>query len=95
MPKYVSNAVMVPGGGEPCPRCGRPMQIFEHREISKQQRRAPFYYAKWYRCFSDSCRTMVVTRDADRVWNIDGEDRANLEQWLSKHTAMKRKAASP
>jgi hypothetical protein len=32
-------------------------------------------------------RPTVVMRDEDRIWNIDGEDRTNLEQWLSKHTA--------
>jgi hypothetical protein len=25
-----SNAVMVSGAGDPCPRCGTPMQIFAH-----------------------------------------------------------------
>jgi hypothetical protein len=39
-----------------------------------------------------SCRTTVVMRDADRVWNITGEDRENLEHWLTKHAAAKAKA---
>jgi ssDNA-binding Zn-finger/Zn-ribbon topoisomerase 1 len=34
MPKYKSNAIPVPDVGEPCPRCGAPMQIYQHREIS-------------------------------------------------------------
>ena len=91
MPKYVSNAVVVPGDGEPCPRCGQMMQTFEHREIGPRQRRAAFYYRRWFRCCNISCRTNVVTRAEDRVWNISGEDRTNLEQWLTKHTATKAK----
>jgi hypothetical protein len=53
MPKYVSNAILIGDDGDPCPRCGQPMRIFQHAEISDRQRRAPFYYAKWYRCFSE------------------------------------------
>jgi hypothetical protein len=41
MPKYKSNAVLMDGTGDPCPRCGQPMRILEHREISDRQRRAP------------------------------------------------------
>jgi hypothetical protein len=37
MTKYVSNSVMVDGAGDPCPRCGVPMKIFQHREISDRQ----------------------------------------------------------
>ena len=39
-----------------------------------------------------SCRTTVVMRDEDRQWNLEGEDRAELERWLTKHTATKAKA---
>jgi hypothetical protein len=94
MPKYVSNSVLVPGVvGDPCPRCGQPMRIFQHAEISDRQKRAPFFYRRWHRCLSDSCKTTVVMRDEDRIWNIDGEDRTNLEEWLTKHTAAKAKAS--
>jgi hypothetical protein len=66
------------------------MAIFQHREISDRQRRAVFYYAKWFRCCNIGCKTTVVTRDEDRVWNISGEDRTNLEEWLGKHGAAKK-----
>ena len=85
MPKYVSNAVVVPGDGEPCPRCGQPMHIFEHSAISPRQRRAPFYYAKWYRCYNIACKTSVVTYDEDRIWNITGQKRLDLERWFAEH----------
>jgi hypothetical protein len=39
MPKFKSNAIPVPGDGEPCPRCGQPMRIFQHAEISDRQKR--------------------------------------------------------
>jgi hypothetical protein len=90
--RYKSNAVLMDGTGDPCPRCGQPMRIFEHREISDRQRKSPFYYARWHRCLSDSCKTTVVMRDEDRIWNIDGEDRTNLEQWLTKHVERDQKA---
>jgi hypothetical protein len=37
-----------------------------------------------------SCNTTVVMRDEDRIWNIDGEDRVNLEHWLTKHSVTSR-----
>ena len=83
---------LVDGTGDPCPRCGMPMQVFEHREIGQQQRRAAFFYKRWYRCYNTSCRTTLVTRSEDRHWNISGEDRENLEHWLTKHAATKAKA---
>jgi hypothetical protein len=88
--KWKSNAVMVPGHGVPCPRCNVPMAIFAHREVNERQKRAPFFYRRWYRCYNASCKTTLVMRDEDRVWNISGEDRANLEQWLTRRTVMKR-----
>jgi len=63
------------------------MAVFEHQQIADRQKRAPFYYKRWHRCLSDSCKTTVVMNDADRIWNISGEDRANLESWLTKHAA--------
>jgi hypothetical protein len=68
------------------------MAIFQHREISARQRRSPFYYEKWYRCLSDSCRTTVVLPDQFRVWNIEGEDRSSLESWLAKQTTKRQVA---
>jgi hypothetical protein len=68
------------------------MAIFEHGQVSDRMRRSPFYYERWHRCMQPSCRTTVVMRDQDRHWNVSGEDRANLESWLTKHAAAKRKA---
>jgi hypothetical protein len=91
--KYKSNSVLVPDvTGDLCPRCGQPMRIFQHAEISDRQRRAPFFYRVWHRCLQPSCKTTVVLRDEDRQWNLEGEDRAELERWLTKHTATKAKA---
>ena len=93
MPKFKSDAIPVPGDGEPCPRCGQMMRAFKHATIGKRQSNAPFYYSRWFRCYNVGCKTSVVTRDEDRVWKISGEDRTNLEQWLTKHAAAKAKAS--
>jgi hypothetical protein len=92
--KYKSNSVLVPGVGDPCPRCGQPMQIYRHGELNDRQKRAPFVFGKWFRCGNVGCKTVVVTRPQDRIWNADlsTEDRRNLEEWLSKKVATKRTA---
>jgi hypothetical protein len=45
MPKFNSNAVVVPGDGDPCPRCGVPMRIFEHRAADSG-------WLPWARCIN-------------------------------------------
>ena len=41
--KHKSDAIVVPGKGDPCPRCGRPTQIREHGVITDKHRRQPFF----------------------------------------------------
>jgi hypothetical protein len=91
MAKWKSDAIAMPGDGEPCPRCGVMMRAFRHAAIGKQQQRAPFYYLRWFRCYNVACRTTIVQRDADRQWNVSGEQREQLEQWLQQNA--KRQAA--
>jgi hypothetical protein len=88
--KQKSDRVVVTGQGDPCPRCGQPMQIREHAQISKKHRRQPFYYARWFRCMNDACQTTLVMPDRYRVWNCNDEDRANLEHWLGKQKEQRR-----
>jgi hypothetical protein len=84
------NSVVVPGEGDPCPRCKVPMQIFEHREVTKKERRRPFHYSRWFRCQNAQCQTTTVMPARYRVWNCGGEKRANLEQWLGKQNDQRR-----
>jgi len=48
--------IVVPGDGEPCPRCGKPTQI---REYEKQLRQPPFY-TRWFCCLNKMCKTNLV-----------------------------------
>jgi hypothetical protein len=66
------------------------MQVFEHAQITKKHHRQPFYYSRWFRCMNNSCKTSTVMPDRYRVWNIDGEDRTNLESWLGKQNNQRR-----
>jgi hypothetical protein len=66
------------------------MQVFEHREITKKHRRQPFYYSRWFCCMNDGCKTTQVHPDRFRVWNVEGEDRTNLESWLVKQDKQRR-----
>ncbi len=55
--------------GIDCPRCGRPTQIREHKQITDKQRRQPFYYSRWFFCLNRNCRATLIMRDEFRVWN--------------------------
>jgi hypothetical protein len=86
MSKYHPNRMLVPGDGDPCPRCGMAMQIYEHPQVTKHERRRPFYYSRWFRCMNDRCRTTTVLPDRYRVWNnnISKTRRLALEAWMRK-----------
>jgi hypothetical protein len=51
--------VVIPGDGDPCPRCGKPMQIREYAFKEKQERRASFY-TRWFCCMNETCKTTLV-----------------------------------
>jgi len=51
--------VVIPGDGDPCPRCGEPMQIREYAFKEKQERRASFY-TRWFCCMNETCKTTLV-----------------------------------
>ena len=85
MSKYHSNRMLVPGNGDPCPRCNMAMAIYEHPQVTRHERRRPFYYSRWFRCMNDSCRTTTVMPERYRVWgNISKARRLALETWMRK-----------
>ena len=63
----MSRHLVVPGRGDPCPRCGRATEIRQHRCISARELRRPFYYARWFYCRNQRCRTTVIVPDRYRV----------------------------
>jgi hypothetical protein len=51
---------IVPGDGDPCPRCGQPTQIREHKVINERELTRPFYYSRWFNCTNASCKTTLI-----------------------------------
>jgi hypothetical protein len=54
------NHKIVPGDGDPCTRCGRPMEIREHVSITPRELARPFYLRRWFKCTNPKCRTTLV-----------------------------------
>jgi hypothetical protein len=50
------KSIIIPGDGDPCPRCGEPMQI---REYEKQAHQPPFY-TRWFCRMNNACNTKLV-----------------------------------
>jgi hypothetical protein len=48
--------IVILGEGDPCPRCGEPMQIREYDTKPSQS----FYYKRWFCCLNESCKTTLV-----------------------------------
>lgn len=59
--------VVVAGDTEPCPRCGRPMQIREHAAITERHLAQPYYYTRWFNCTAAGCKTTLVMRERFKV----------------------------
>jgi hypothetical protein len=66
--RFTSSYVIVPGPGIPCPRCGRPTQIREHRTITERHRRQPYYFTRWFRCMHRACHTTLIMCNEYKVW---------------------------
>jgi hypothetical protein len=61
--------VIVGSSGNPCPRCGCPTQIREHRYITAKELRRPFYYSRWFFCRNPRCKTSTIVLPEYRVFN--------------------------
>jgi hypothetical protein len=55
-----NRAVVVRGDGDPCPRCGVPMQIREYSNLTDKDLHQPYFYTRWFCCMNKSCRTTLV-----------------------------------
>jgi hypothetical protein len=71
----MSRHLVVPGRGDPCPRCGRATEIREHKSISARELRRPFYYSRWFYCVNPRCRTTVILSERYRVLNVEVQHR--------------------
>jgi hypothetical protein len=60
------KCTVIPGDGDPCPRCGQPMQIREYDGIDEKQLREPSY-TRWFCCMNKTCKTTLVMPARYRV----------------------------
>lgn len=63
---------VVPGEGDPCPRCRQPTQIREHVEIRERQLNAGYYFSRWFYCTNEKC---VVTLHMAERYKVLKQDR--------------------
>ena len=54
------KSIIIPGEGDPCPRCGKPMQIRAYGDVVDEQLRAAFFYTRWFCCMDKTCKTTLV-----------------------------------
>jgi hypothetical protein len=63
------RALVVPGDGDPCPRCGVPMQIREYSNLTDKHSHRPYFYMRWFCCMNKNCRTTLVMPERYKVMN--------------------------
>jgi len=73
------NIRIVPGDGDPCPRCGQPTQIREHKVINERELARPFYYSQWFNCTNASCKTTVIM-PSRYIVRRESSDAANADR---------------
>jgi|SRR6516225_10468696 len=54
------KCIVIAGNGDPCPRCGNPMQIREYAGLNEKQERRPSFYTRWFCCLNKACKTTLV-----------------------------------
>jgi hypothetical protein len=65
--RAAKRRIVVHDFGDPCPRCGVPMQIREHNGIGEKQLRQPFFYTRWFCCMNRRCKTTLVMPERYKV----------------------------
>ena len=53
------KSIVIPGDGDPCPRCGAPMQIREYDDCERKQMSQQFF-TRWFCCMNKTCKTTLV-----------------------------------
>jgi hypothetical protein len=53
------KCLVIPGDGDPCPRCGEPMQIREYDGVDKKLPSHPFFI-RWFCCMNKACKATLV-----------------------------------
>jgi len=53
------KSIVIPGDGDPCPRCGAPMQIREYDGCERMQMSQQFF-TRWFCCMNKTCKTTLV-----------------------------------
>jgi hypothetical protein len=54
------KSIVIPGNGDPCPRCGNSMQIREYAGENEKQVRGASFYTRWFCCMNKNCKTTLV-----------------------------------
>jgi hypothetical protein len=52
------KSIVVPGDGDPCPRCGEPMQIREYAGVGEKLSHE--FFSRWFCCMNKTCKTTLV-----------------------------------
>jgi hypothetical protein len=74
-----SRHLVLPGDGDDCPHCGRPMQIRTHPQITAKHMRQPYHFSRRFCCMHDDCRTTTVMPPRYAVLHCSGEKRRYFE----------------
>jgi hypothetical protein len=58
--RFRKKSIVIPGDGDPCPRCGNPMQIRGYAGPNEEPERRASFYTRWFCCMNKNCKTTLV-----------------------------------
>jgi hypothetical protein len=68
--KRAKSYVVVPELGMPCPKCGTPTEIREHKTLTpKHLVKQPYYFSRWFYCKAPSCKVSTHMSEQYKVIN--------------------------
>jgi hypothetical protein len=65
--RFRKKSIVIPGEGDPCPRCSNSLQIREYAGLNEKQERCGSSYTRWFSCVDKSCRTTLVMPERYKV----------------------------
>jgi hypothetical protein len=60
------KCIVILGDGDPCPRCGEPMQIREYDGVHEKLPGHPFF-TRWFCCMNKTCKTTLVMPERYKI----------------------------
>ena len=80
-----------PAAGPPCRRCGSRLTRIDRAFVGEAQRRAKWFFKRWFRCDVPTCPTklVMIVEEGAIGWNVKPWPLEQIREWQRRNKAAK------